>query len=43
MDNDINRLADLLANLIETYAEQLDIEIYQTRQDQQMMNLWVRF
>ena len=26
MDNDMNRLADLLANLIEKYAEQIDID-----------------
>lgn len=26
MDNDMNRLADLFANLIEKYAEQIDIE-----------------
>lgn len=26
MDNDMNRLADLLANLIEKYAEQINIE-----------------
>lgn len=26
MDNEIDRLADLLANLIEKYAEELDLE-----------------